>query len=425
MGRLASAGGSPPASCLRREKKRRLSSSCEDKAEDAAEKPKKTLRKVKLIRNPSRGTDDNPDESAKPSSVQRRRKWNNSDWFDRLTSSFYKIDVDAIKIACPSLNFLGEDEVRLEEVSRPEGDLRRKMSIDDDRPAYEKQTSAESVSELDTNIIAMNRKISIVDDTASKLKPPPSPAKSPPSDVLYITNLVRPFTVKQLRELLERTGKIVEDGFWTDRIKSKCYVRYESVEEAEATRNALHGVHWPIGNGKQLVIDFATVEDLEKASKPAPAPKPVVDKVPEKENREPEKPEEMFKEREREKEEKRRRDGPVREWDLGKEEPRRPHSRSRSRSRERARKHSRRSYTPEDYAHRKQRKVEEPVPQKLMDDLFLKTKATPSIYWQPLSPEEIATKQKQRLVRMEEHKRRIEETRVRLRENRRGSFRRR
>lgn len=43
--------------------------------------------------------------------------------------------------------------------------------------------------------------------------------------VLYITNLVRPFTVNQLRELLLRTGRIVEDGFWIDSIKSRCYVQ--------------------------------------------------------------------------------------------------------------------------------------------------------------------------------------------------------
>lgn len=43
------------------------------------------------------------------------------------------------------------------------------------------------------------------------------------------------------------------------------------------------------------------------------------------------------------------------------------------------------------HAAMKRSKKEEPPPQKLMDDLFLKTKATPSIYWQPLSPEEVST----------------------------------
>jgi apoptotic chromatin condensation inducer in the nucleus len=116
--------------------------------------------------------------------------------------------------------------------------LERKVSVEyksdsSERPSYEKQSSVSSVtqdSEDNSNIIAFNRKISIVDDTASKLKPPPSPAKNPTSNILYITNLVRPFTLKQLKELLERTGKIQEEGFWTDRIKSKCYVQYETQE---------------------------------------------------------------------------------------------------------------------------------------------------------------------------------------------------
>lgn len=58
----------------------------------------------------------------------------------------------------------------------------------------------------------------------------PSPARNQASCVLYITNLVRPFTVLQLKGLLARTGKIVEDGFWIDRIKSKCFVEYETEE---------------------------------------------------------------------------------------------------------------------------------------------------------------------------------------------------
>lgn len=59
----------------------------------------------------------------------------------------------------------------------------------------------------------------------------PSPARNRASHVLYITNLVRPFTVLQLKGLLARTGKIVEeDGFWIDRIKSKCYVAYSTEE---------------------------------------------------------------------------------------------------------------------------------------------------------------------------------------------------
>jgi len=52
----------------------------------------------------------------------------------------------------------------------------------------------------------------------------PSPARRPPSNVVHVTGLVRPFTLGQLKQLLGRTGKLVDDGFWIDSIKSHCYV---------------------------------------------------------------------------------------------------------------------------------------------------------------------------------------------------------
>lgn len=35
---------------------------------------------------------------------------------------------------------------------------------------------------------------------------------------------VRPFTLGQLKELLNRTGVVMEEGFWIDKIKSHCFV---------------------------------------------------------------------------------------------------------------------------------------------------------------------------------------------------------
>ena len=37
-------------------------------------------------------------------------------------------------------------------------------------------------------------------------------------------NLVRPFTLNQLKDLLGKHGTLVEGGFWIDKIKSHCYV---------------------------------------------------------------------------------------------------------------------------------------------------------------------------------------------------------
>ncbi|CAH1099278.1 unnamed protein product [Psylliodes chrysocephalus] len=415
------------------DRRKRLSSATEENILTVVGKPNKPSQMVKLVR------DFTQEHSEDSEALHRVRKnvWGKSEFLDKLSSNTYKIDINSIKVVCPTVEFLKESEVNLkefyEEPVHVDSEMGKKMKEEEEKseeesekePSEEEVSSDEQKIEANPNIIALNRKISIVEDTAANMKPPPSPAKHPVSEILYITNLVRPFTVKQLRELLERTGKIKEDGFWTDRIKSKCYAVYENLEEAEATRNALHGVYWPIGNGKQLLIDYATKEEMEGARNPVSLPATLIQKLPDIENKEPN----LADGRHREKEWNRdvdktekRRDMSTRDWDKGKEEHRRRHSRSRSRERER--KNSRRSYTPADHNRKKLKVTDDSVPQKLMDDLFLKTKAMPSIYWQPLSPQEIATKQQQRLVRMEEHKRRIE-SRSRREKDRRGSFRRR
>lgn len=50
-----------------------------------------------------------------------------------------------------------------------------------------------------------------------------TPPRNPPSDVLLITNLVRPFTLIQLKEMLQRTGNLQD--IWVDKIKSKCIAK--------------------------------------------------------------------------------------------------------------------------------------------------------------------------------------------------------
>lgn len=63
----------------------------------------------------------------------------------------------------------------------------------------------------------------------------PSPPTSKPTNILLIKNLVRPFTLNQIKELLSRTGTIVENGFWMDRIKSKCIVEVRLYKIKNAT----------------------------------------------------------------------------------------------------------------------------------------------------------------------------------------------
>ena len=51
----------------------------------------------------------------------------------------------------------------------------------------------------------------------------PSPARNTESVNIHVKNLVRPFTLNQLKELLGKSGTLVDDGFWIDKIKSHCY----------------------------------------------------------------------------------------------------------------------------------------------------------------------------------------------------------
>jgi len=57
-----------------------------------------------------------------------------------------------------------------------------------------------------------------------------SPARHATNCVVHITNLVRPFTINQLKELLARTGSLVDGRFWIDKVKSSCLVQVPKLD---------------------------------------------------------------------------------------------------------------------------------------------------------------------------------------------------
>ncbi|XP_014118144.1 PREDICTED: apoptotic chromatin condensation inducer in the nucleus-like [Pseudopodoces humilis] len=228
---------------------------------------------------------------------------------------------------------------------------------------------------------------------------------------------VRPFTLGQLKELLGRTGRLKDDGFWIDRIKSHCFVTYCSVEEAVATREALHGVKWPQSNPKVLAADFAQQEELDfhrglLAPPPGSSPSPLTPRPS------------PWAERERERS-RRERAREQREWDRGKSPApsgtrplppgggaapgHAPRDARGSRGRiqgggDKEKGRGQREARPE----RKEKPPEEP-PAKLLDDLFRKTKAAPCIYWLPLTDSQLLQKQAERAARARERERRRKE----------------
>ena len=78
-----------------------------------------------------------------------------------------------------------------------------------------------SVVEKPKPVITERMGIAAEEPKASRRSP--SPARSPESNIVHVVGLVRPYTLGQLKELLNRTGTVAEDGFWIDKIKSHCY----------------------------------------------------------------------------------------------------------------------------------------------------------------------------------------------------------
>ncbi|VVC36314.1 RNA recognition motif domain,Acin1, RNSP1-SAP18 binding (RSB) motif,Acinus, RNA recognition motif [Cinara cedri] len=217
------------------------------------------------------------------------------------------------------------------------------------------------------------------------------------SNVIHITNLVRPFTVGQLRDLLQRTGKIVTNGFWIDTIKSECIVEYENEDQAIETVYALNESQWPSTNPKVLKVVFTDKEELNKALNGAH-------------------PVRLEKQKESKVEKLRTQlenHTILREWDRGKLED----MNGEKEDKPVKRKTSDDSYVLKDKKIKKDEKdlqekrkkskskTPERIPTKSLDELFRKTKTTPTLYWSPLSTEQIAEKEDQRRKHLAEMER--------------------
>ncbi len=95
------------------------------------------------------------------------------------------------------------------------------------------------------------------------------------SNILHISNLTRPFTVPQLKELLGKFGSLMEneksaemglkekDLFWINSVKSHCFVAFVDEKSGREAREGLHQITWPQSNPKRLNVEFASMDDME------------------------------------------------------------------------------------------------------------------------------------------------------------------
>lgn len=359
-------------------------------------------------------------EKTEQKRVPKRRRWGTVLSAD--TSIEFSVSTDSLKVLVPGAKPLSITEVRLtkdieEEQFRDKS--REKHNTSDSNGEYIVREEAvasknEGSRKGDTkadNHMGSRRKISVVKDIPQTMLTSPSIVKV--TNILLIKNLVRPFTLTQIKELLSRTGTILENGFWMDRIKSKCYVQYSNEDQAFETRQALHGISWPLSNPKKLQVEYATKEDMESAQESS-------------QDVNNSRKDDAFGQTDSWqhdwiREERNQAAGVkvtvVREWDLGKEDGQQHVLKDDREKKEMEKKKRQRSQSPVTEIHlpapaRKfKKKEDEPPPAKLLDDLFRKTKATPCIYWLPLTNEQIVVKEEMRRQHMAEHARRLEEMR--------------
>lgn len=187
----------------------------------------------------SQQEDNSQNGSSAPIVISRKRRWGSRPTKIQTQKSI-TISTDVLKDIIPDVKPVEFDEViedkksKREVTEKIERPVLPKIVIDNTESIEVKKKVAEEkereiVKPRDSHLMS-NRKISIVKENDSIITRPPSPPKHKQSCILFITNLVRPFTLPQLKNLLQRTGRIAEDGFWIDRIKSKCYVKYETEE---------------------------------------------------------------------------------------------------------------------------------------------------------------------------------------------------
>lgn len=183
------------------------------------------------------GSNNNIAAVAPTNATTRKRRWITKKGTE-CKEPIMAISTDSLKTLIADVHPVPLSDVQLESSSDVE-DVTSEREEGEQSPSPEPERRRVSTDKIEISVkprpqqkesSRQNQMVLGAGTVPDPIQRQPSPARNQSSCVLYITNLVRPFTVLQLKGLLARTGKIVENGFWIDRIKSKCYVEYETEE---------------------------------------------------------------------------------------------------------------------------------------------------------------------------------------------------
>eukprot|EP01117_Protostelium_nocturnum_P001765 TRINITY_DN1218_c0_g1_i2.p2 TRINITY_DN1218_c0_g1~~TRINITY_DN1218_c0_g1_i2.p2 ORF type:complete len:418 (-),score=166.99 TRINITY_DN1218_c0_g1_i2:33-1286(-) len=239
-----------------------------------------------------------------------------------------------------------EDEVKVDETAKLKTILKENEEVEE---------KVEEKMEVDTEESKKRKSEPESKETTESTKNAPQgkklktsvPSNKQSSRFLFIKNFVRPFTKNAVESLLKQKGTVEE---WAmDPIKSKAYVAYSTVDEAEASREEMNDLEWPPANHNKLVAEFSTEREAKaffSANSGAPKPAPTQPEAPS------------------------------------------PATSTNNRAQKAAATALREASIAS--TKREPKKVE--PPSKTLDDIFVKTVAKPHIYYLPLSDDDIEKK---------------------------------
>ncbi|XP_047317697.1 apoptotic chromatin condensation inducer in the nucleus-like [Impatiens glandulifera] len=167
------------------------------------------------------------------------------------------VEETIIEIPAPSVKRKSDQEGDTGEGKRPRRwNTNNNLHVDQHETAN-KDGSSSNV--LKGNAISRTDSSAVSDGAPKERIVPPS--SKPPTNSLRIDRFLRPFTLKAVQELLGETGKVT--SFWMDHIKTHCYVTYSCVEEAIESRNAVYNLQWPRNGGRFLVAEFVDPQEVK------------------------------------------------------------------------------------------------------------------------------------------------------------------
>lgn len=215
------------------------------------------------------------DDSMEEDALENNSKQNDSNFSEKTEVPLVDVMIEDTNTESskeksdPAVVFTKRKQYDQEAVTNTEVVKRQRRWNSENAPEQQNVNSPVSTTPKGTFQTSVKHSFSRSDSSVSHEEPKERvvpPSSKAPTTSLRIDRFLRPFTLKAVQELLGKTGTVV--SFWMDQIKTHCYVTYSSVEEAVETRNAVYNLQWPANGGRLLIAEFVDPSEVKTRTEP-------------------------------------------------------------------------------------------------------------------------------------------------------------